>query len=778
MNPIIPMWALTGHPTTERLVSELEKYKKCGIDQILLYPRYGYQYEYMGEEWRRICFDCISFAHENGMRIWLYDEVNWPSGSCAGKVARVNGNFRAKRLANENGNLVIEIADPDTCRFAVDILNQDAVDCFISLTHEKYYEWFGEHFGGAVAGIFTDEPGFSYFAELGKPTYYDGAFDDYKKAYGRDAEADFLSEHKDFYANWYDLLGARFKEAYLGRIAKWCETRGIKLTGHLLYDNYVARGVHYTGDILKALDRISVCGVDEIWNNPFHNHMDFAFSQIACLRKRGKADAMSELFAYGPASLPYARMRQMIWYAAAYGVNHFFTAIAHFDIRGNRTRKDFFHDFSPSSPDFLVGAPELVKSASEAVKYANKTPDALVSVRYPYRAALEASGNFGKECQAGKYLWALTAALVDRQITFALVAEDEAADTEICFEMNNEFITERSSGATYTDAIEAVEACLERIDRPVLLLEKDGTLAENILLRTYTDGSFVAIERGIAPSAPDRRLILRQNGTHKSITIPSSGIITDKTPCFEPVGTSLQIGEVKVKYNAPSVLRAEFFLSDEYRFILDEPMTLTFSRRIDESEEAVLLDCKAIDFCEPVEILPVAAKEFYKSSQKVRVEAGEHILSTKAEEITHFPILLVFGDFCANGNRLTLRNDKLEKGIPFYSKMTVEFDTDLTSSDKPLYLTFEDNHLVSELTVDGEHVGACAFAPYVYELPNKYHGKKAKIELAFYSGYAPLFGDLGAVNRKKSLSRNDTLTYSAPEKFTLSELRIGEGNLS
>ena len=50
MNPIIPMWALTGHPTTERLVSELEKYKSCGIDRILLYPRYGYEYEYMGEE--------------------------------------------------------------------------------------------------------------------------------------------------------------------------------------------------------------------------------------------------------------------------------------------------------------------------------------------------------------------------------------------------------------------------------------------------------------------------------------------------------------------------------------------------------------------------------------------------------------------------------------------------------------------------------------------------------------------------------------------------------
>ena len=778
MNPIIPMWALTGHPTAERLISELENYKKCGIDQIMLYPRYGYEYEYMGEEWRRICHDCISFAHENGMKIWLYDEVNWPSGSCAGKVARVDESYRAKRLANENGNLVIETADPDTCRFAVDILNPKAVDCFISLTHEKYYEWFGEYFGGAVAGIFTDEPGFSYFAEVGKPAYYDGAFEEYRKMYGRNAEEDFISEYKNFYANWYNLLGIRFREIYLGRIAEWCEKRGIKLTGHLLYDNYIARGVHYTGDIIKALDRISVCGVDEIWNNPFHNHMDFAFSQIACLRKRGKADAMSELFAYGPASLPYARMRQMIWYAAAYGVNHFFTAIAHFDIRGNRVRKDFFHDFSPSSPDFFVGAPELVKSAAEATKYADKTPKALVSVRYPYRAALEASGNFGKECQAGKYLWALTKTLVDRQITFALVAEDETAETEICFEMNNEFITETSSGRIYTDAETAVSECIERIDRPVMLLESDGTLAENILLRTYTDGSFVAIERGTAQNAPSRNLILYQNGTHKAVALPSSGVITDQTPCFEPLGTPLQLGEVKVKYNEPSVLRAEFFLSDEYRFTLDEPMTLIFSKRTDEADNAVLLDGAQVDFYEQNKHLPIAVKEFYQNSKPIMLEAGEHVLATKAEEITHFPALLVFGDFRANGNRLTSRNCNLDEGIPFYSKITVEIDTDLPNADKPLYLTFEDNRLVSELTVDGERVGACAFAPYVYELPRKHYGKKVKSELSFYSGYAPLFGDLGAVNRQKSLSKNDTLTYSLPEKLILSGLCITDGNLS
>ena len=773
MNPIIPMWALTGHPTTERLVSELEKYKKSGIDQILLYPRYGYEYEYMGEEWRRICFDCISFADKHGMKIWLYDEVNWPSGSCAGKVARVDESYRAKRIVNEEGKLVIETADPDVRKFAVDILNPNAVDCFISLTHEIYYKWFGEYFGGAVAGIFTDEPGFSYFAEPMKPAYYDGAFEDYKQMYGRDAEADFLSEYENFYSNWYNLLGVRFRETYIGRIADWCEKHGIKLTGHLLFDNYVCRGVHHAGDVIKALDRIPVCGVDEIWNNPFANNMDFSFSQLSCVKGHGKKDTMAELFAYGPASLPYARMRQMIWYAAVYGVNHFFTAIAHFDIRGNRVRKDFFHDFSPSSPDFFAGAPELVKSAALAAEYADKTPKALVSVRYPYRAALDESLNFGKECQAGKFLWALTKALVDRQITFALIAEDDVSNTDICFEIDNLCIRETSSGVVYGDAVDAADACCERIERPVALFEKDGSLAENVLLRTYTDGSFAAIDRCVTQEAVAARyLILRQNGVDREVELPSSGVITDKIPSIERKDSGAKIGELKIKYDCPSVLRAEFFLSEEFRFSLSEPMTLTFSRRKDAEEADVLLDGQKMEFCFPCEYLPVAAKEFYENSKPWLIEAGEHIITAKAEDNAHFPTVLVWGDFAANANLLSPRKNTLGDGVDFYSKITLEFEAELPLSEKKLCLRYEDNRLVSELMVDGEKVGACAFAPYAYEIPSKYYGKKVRFEVSFYSGYAPLFGNLFEINAKKSLSKNDTLRYSVPEKLTISGLCI------
>ena len=48
MNPIIPMWALTGHPTTERLLSELENVVKI---RVLAYHNYaGSKYLALGME--------------------------------------------------------------------------------------------------------------------------------------------------------------------------------------------------------------------------------------------------------------------------------------------------------------------------------------------------------------------------------------------------------------------------------------------------------------------------------------------------------------------------------------------------------------------------------------------------------------------------------------------------------------------------------------------------------------------------------------------------------
>ena len=84
MNPLIPMFAITGRPTGDQLRARLQRFYEGGVRQIMLYPRAGCDVPYMSEEWRGLCAACIDFAKERGMTIWLYDEFNWPSGSCKG----------------------------------------------------------------------------------------------------------------------------------------------------------------------------------------------------------------------------------------------------------------------------------------------------------------------------------------------------------------------------------------------------------------------------------------------------------------------------------------------------------------------------------------------------------------------------------------------------------------------------------------------------------------------------------------------------------------------
>lgn len=201
------MTAVTGTPSKEQIFSYLDELRENGIWQSLLYPRSGCELDYMSEEW----FERIGFflegAKEKGMSIWLYDDFNWPSGDAAGKVSAIP-KYRLKAIktrgkargqivdhSNHNANLFGEKHFPD-------LMSDEAVDYFISLTHEEYYKRFSEYFGNVIVGIFTDEPSIGYCCraksntaerpttlfdvEEGLMPYYDGIKDDYRRMCGRD----------------------------------------------------------------------------------------------------------------------------------------------------------------------------------------------------------------------------------------------------------------------------------------------------------------------------------------------------------------------------------------------------------------------------------------------------------------------------------------------------------------------------------------------------------------------------------------------------------------
>ena len=97
MSSLITMSAITGKPNTEKIHSYLKDLKENGIDEFLLYPRSGCEIEYLSNEWFDTVEKFVNSALILNMKMWLYDDFNWPSGDAGGKVT-ANEKYRLKSI--------------------------------------------------------------------------------------------------------------------------------------------------------------------------------------------------------------------------------------------------------------------------------------------------------------------------------------------------------------------------------------------------------------------------------------------------------------------------------------------------------------------------------------------------------------------------------------------------------------------------------------------------------------------------------------------------------
>lgn len=111
----------------------------------------------------------------------------------------------------------------------VDVLNPDAVERFIALTHERYRERIGGRFGGLVHAIFVDETA---------PGWSDRLPEAFQRRYGYDllpllpalrdpTHPRHLQVAYDLDRLIHDLFCASFEEP----IARWCARHGLRYTG-------------------------------------------------------------------------------------------------------------------------------------------------------------------------------------------------------------------------------------------------------------------------------------------------------------------------------------------------------------------------------------------------------------------------------------------------------------------------------------------------------------------------------------------------------------------
>ena len=259
----IPFWFLNGDLTAEELRRQLADFAAHGIYGVVLHPRMGLSPEitYLGERYFAHIRTAVEAAATLDMKIVLYDEGMYPSGSACGLVVKDHPELASEGITltqtvlpgdellarAESGTLVVrksggtmrglhwgEDDGEKNAPKTADILNPAAVSRFIELTHEAYYRELKEYFGAAIIGFFTDEPSILGRNVSGMFPWTHGFAEIFRRAGGNAANlaALFDGKENDDTRLYHKLLLQREGEVYYGTLSRWCKAHGIGLMGH------------------------------------------------------------------------------------------------------------------------------------------------------------------------------------------------------------------------------------------------------------------------------------------------------------------------------------------------------------------------------------------------------------------------------------------------------------------------------------------------------------------------------------------------------------------
>ena len=223
---ILPFWFWNGEMDEKEMEWQLKEYKSKGICGTFIHGRFGESIGYLSDVWMEKVKFAVEKAKEIGIDLWIYDEMNWPSGTAYRQVPKNNPQLRQKYLElvplmvdgplftfleatddryvntgnskpiaayacsdeeyqtgikklidltpNLSFNAVIPWEAPagkwrllyfleKEIDYYIDALNPESTRKFIEVTHEKYKNAVGKDFGTIVPGFYTDEPAMHYY---------------------------------------------------------------------------------------------------------------------------------------------------------------------------------------------------------------------------------------------------------------------------------------------------------------------------------------------------------------------------------------------------------------------------------------------------------------------------------------------------------------------------------------------------------------------------------------------------------------------------------------
>ena len=362
----VPFWSWNDWLEPEHLRQQIRDMDQVGMGGFFMHARGGLETPYMEDEWFDAVEASVDEARKLGMNAWCYDENGWPSGFAGGELLKdpknwihylkyeIKSEFDEKALGVYvlNGDKLQRVTASETdvdqyhCVYdctnssVTDILNPEVTDAFIKATHERYYERFGEEFGKAIVGFFTDEPQYFRWGTAYSPII----LEEYPKVYGRDP-LDMLGSLfvdcegcEGFRFRYWRLMNVLFTENFIARVYRWCEEHSCKVTGHAVEECSLAGQMEGCAGVMPFYEYEHIPGIDWLGRG-IEAIEEMAPRQLFSVAQQlGKKHTITETFACCGWDVTPKELKRIADLQYVNGVNMMCHHLYPYSIRGQRKR--------------------------------------------------------------------------------------------------------------------------------------------------------------------------------------------------------------------------------------------------------------------------------------------------------------------------------------------------------------------------------------------------------------------------------------------------------
>jgi len=285
----------------EQLITFLRD--SCGFGGIVCNYPFGETYLQVEQDWELFAKN-LAKVDSAGMRIWIYDEMGYPSIGAGGRVLEADPTVESLEIvydktsgkvwtrpsyeythACNNYHCLRRIPDPG---------NPKATKLFTEVTHDRYKAHIKDF--SCVEAFFTDEP--SYMGiNLGpipekvrarvpakdEPDYTkpllpmvvtsQGVGEEYQQRFSEplDTMALFAGDsdrEKMVRQRYWTIMGERFANNYCGTLQKWCKNAGTISSGHFLREEKPECHVGLYGNYIDVQRGLDIPGLDMLDTDP------------------------------------------------------------------------------------------------------------------------------------------------------------------------------------------------------------------------------------------------------------------------------------------------------------------------------------------------------------------------------------------------------------------------------------------------------------------------------------------------------------------------------